>query len=152
MTKNNIQILLFVYGSMKKDFINHYRLQKEEFIGNAITTKEYVMYPSDMYLFPYVCENEERNNIIGELYNLINIDIQDVDIFESVPKAYYRKIINIECNNKIYKAFIYFRTSQDYNGMDTSISLKEWTKEFETTGVYNKRFLDSCQRECQEAV
>ena len=61
---------LFVYGSMKKDFINHNRLINERFIGNAITKNKYNMYPDSLYLFPYVIENENTHHIKGELYFL----------------------------------------------------------------------------------
>jgi gamma-glutamylcyclotransferase (GGCT)/AIG2-like uncharacterized protein YtfP len=143
MTTKTTPILLFVYGSMKNGFINHSILKDEKFIGNAVTINEYVMYPSNMYLFPYVCKNQKQFKIYGELFELINIDIKEIDIFERTPEMYYRQSIKVACNNKSYKAYIYFRTSSDNKGLDTAIPLNKWIKEFGDVGINNKKFLDS---------
>ena len=52
--------LLFVYGSMKKGFSNHFRLENEELLGTAFTKEKYNMYPSFTYKFPYGIENERK--------------------------------------------------------------------------------------------
>jgi len=144
-------VLLFVYGSMKKYFKNHYRLEKEKFIGQAVTVDDYAMYPSDMYMFPYVYENEKKNKINGELYKLINVNIEEIDIFEGSPVVYYRKNIKVICNNKIYEAFIYFRSGLNLTGIDTTLELKEWIKEIENVGIKYEEFLNAYIIAKQEA-
>jgi gamma-glutamylcyclotransferase (GGCT)/AIG2-like uncharacterized protein YtfP len=141
--KNNRKIYLFSYGSMKKGFRNHYRLENDNFIGEAITVKKYNMYPAESFNYPYGIEGENKWQLHGELYELNSCNIKEIDIFEGTPDYYYRKEIEVVCNNKTYTTFIYFRTSDNPTGMDKDISLWKWTKEFEFVGVKNEEFLEA---------
>ena len=98
--------LLFAYGSMKRGFRNHYRLENDKFIGQAKTKKKYCMFPAPSYNYPYGIEDDRRWQLKGELYELTNTPIETIDDFEGAPAYYYRKMIKVVCNNKDYDAYI----------------------------------------------
>ena len=137
------KIYLFSYGSMKQGFKNHIRLEEDEFIAKAKTVLKYNMYPAESFNYPYAIEKEQIWQLTGELYKLTKTDIKEIDLFEGVPSHYYPKEIEVICNDKIYKAFIYFRTDTNPIGMDTDIPLDTWSKEFEYVGKKNDEFLDA---------
>ena len=141
MDKN--EIYLFAYGSMRKDFRNHFRLEDDKFIGKAKTKNRYNMYPADSFNYPYGVETEHKWQLQGELFELTSTNIEEIDVFEGSPNYYYRKEIEVICNDKVYSCFIYFRTNSNPTGMDTEISLDEWTKEFEFVGKKNDEFLEA---------
>ena len=136
--------LLFVYGSMKRSFINHSRLEKEKFIGEAITKDKYNMYPSFTYRFPYAIEDEKKWQLKGELYKITTNDmINIIDVFEGVPVHYYRKVINVFCNEKEYKCYIYFRSEENPYSFDFDLPMSEWIEEFEVASLIQNDFLDA---------
>jgi len=140
---NNDSILLFTYGSMKKGFQNDSQLSSEIYLGNAQTLNEYTMHPASSFKFPYCIEDEAKYKIEGELYILNSIESLDrLDQFEGVPYHYYRKLIDIQYNGKIYQANVYFRSS-DYNqSYENKIHISNWTKEFEKCGELLGEFED----------
>lgn len=141
MKKN--KIYLFAYGSMKQGFKNHHRLINDSFIGEATTVEKYIMYPTVSYNFPYAVENIAKWNLIGELYELTSAKIEDIDVFEGTPSYYHRKEIEVVCNKKVYKAFIYFRTSTNPTSMDTEIEFNNWSIEFENVGKKYNEFTEA---------
>lgn len=132
--KINCNHLIFVYGSMKKSFINHFRLETAYFLGNAITKEKYAMYPSESYKFPYVLEEEKKFHIKGELYSICN-DLMDIlDIFEGHPVHYIRKTVNVVINDVILEANIYFRASSNPSAYDKTVLIDKWTTDLEYLG------------------
>lgn len=126
--------LLFVYGSMKKGFRNHFRMEKENFIGNAITKEKYSMYPDSNYSFPYAIKENQEFNLKGELYEIKNIGFSILDDFEGVPTYYQREIIPVICDDKEHNAYIYFRASSNKRDYEDDLLIDEWTKEYEHAG------------------
>ena len=92
------------------------------------------MYPDQSYIFPYVLKDENNFNIIGELYKIKESLMDEIDIFEGVPTFYFRDTIKVNCNSQIYKAYIYFRNSNNPNSYDEELPINEWIKEFEVCG------------------
>ena len=134
---------LFAYGSMKKEFQNHYRLIDEKLIGKAITKQKYNMYPAPSYNYPYGVENEPNHQLKGELYELTTPDIiKVIDDFEGAPYYYYRKLIEVIQNNQTYEVFIYFKSDTNPNNMEDDLPINEWTKEFEKAGKKLSEFME----------
>ncbi len=102
------QCMLFVYGSMKKSFMNHIRLESARYIGTALTQESYSMYPALSYKFPYVLEADKVHQIKGELYQVSDELLKIVDIFEGHPEYYVRKQIKVISNNKVIDSYIFF--------------------------------------------
>lgn len=136
------KIYLFSYGSMKRGFKNHYRLESDKFIGVATTIKKYNMYPANSFNYPYAIEKEKRVQLKGELYELTSTSLNTLDIFEGSPDYYYRKEIDVISESLQYRAFIYFRTSSNPTGMEVDIPLSEWTLDFEQVGIKQEEMLE----------
>lgn len=133
---------LFAYGSMKKGFNNHYRLEKDILIGEAITTHKYNIYPAPSFKYPYGIEKEKVWQIKGELYELNFTDIKVIDDFEGVPHYYYRKKIPVIVKDKKYRAFIYFKSDTSLSGYESDLSMNEWNKQWEKVGDKLSAYLD----------
>ncbi|WP_434581554.1 gamma-glutamylcyclotransferase [Sulfurimonas sp. NW15] len=141
MKKLEKEVFLFVYGSMKKNFRNHSRLENDCYIGNATTINMYNLHPANSFRYPYCIESEKIWAIYGELYKLTCTKIEDIDIYEGALDYYYRKKISVSCKEKNYNAFIYFKTNN--TGIEKDISLNKWTTKFEYVGEKNDEFLEA---------
>lgn len=100
--------LVFVYGSLKKGFGNHYWMEgvKGKFIGNGVTKEPKFKLYSFQDIYPAISFGNEK--ISGELYKVNNIGLRYLDYLEGYPSYYNRKKFLIECDGKTYKAFIYY--------------------------------------------
>lgn len=135
--------LLFAYGSMKRGFRNHYRLENDKFIGQAKTKKKYCMFPAPSYNYPYGIEDDRRWQLKGELYELTNTPIETIDEFEGSPVYYYRKMIKVVCNNKDYDAYIYFKSETNPNQIESDLPLDKWTLDFQEVGYKQDEMLQA---------
>jgi gamma-glutamylcyclotransferase (GGCT)/AIG2-like uncharacterized protein YtfP len=101
--------LLFVYGTLKRGFWNHYLLDREEFIGEAETKEKYAMYVSGI---PYVVKGEPVSRIKGEVYRVSSETLKLIDRLEGHPNWYRRELITVKVldrgKEREVKAFIYF--------------------------------------------
>ena len=123
---------LFVYGTLKQGFHNHYFLQdlEADFIGKATSTEKYTLY--NHWGLPYVrkpLEGEEGNIIKGEAYALNHL--LTIDALESHPIHYRRelKTFLVQNPNNTQQAitmpcFVYFEAKP--NDMNPEC-LEEWT-------------------------
>jgi gamma-glutamylcyclotransferase (GGCT)/AIG2-like uncharacterized protein YtfP len=97
-------ILIFVYGTLMKNFWNNYFLEDSEFLGEVQTVERYGLYIEG--LIPKL--NEEKNYVIyGELYNISKDTLQKIDSLEGNDDEdqgdYFRKIIQVSrVDGKIY--------------------------------------------------
>lgn len=98
---------LFVYGTLKREFSNHYFLRKAEFVGPARTVERYALYVDE---FPFVYPREKICPIIGELYDVDSATLSRLDALEGHPRLYRREMIEVERTNSgsVVKAWIYF--------------------------------------------
>jgi len=140
---------LFVYGSMKKNFLNHDRILKGNsiFISTATTVEHYMMFPDSQYLFPYLLElsNSESLQIKGELYNVPISYIEEViDIMEGCPDFYYRKKIKIfDDNLETHEAYIYFLNPLNKEiSYDDGFQLNEWEIKHQENGLKLNSFYE----------
>jgi gamma-glutamylaminecyclotransferase len=117
---------LFVYGSLKEGFHNHYKLVNYQKIGKAITSEKYCMYAESNNRFPYVIKEISKFNIKGELYKIDETLLKNIDIFEGTPIHYIREEITVLIKEKEYKAFIYFKNQNNEKLIMDTKELDEW--------------------------
>ena len=92
---------IFVYGSLKKGFSNHHRMENSEFICSTRTLEEFAMVDLDM--FPGVIKDKKVSCIQGEVYNLNTNTLEQIDIYEG--EWYSREDVELEAG---FTAQMYF--------------------------------------------
>ena len=100
---------LFVYGTLKKDFHNNYLLKESKFLKDVITDDKFPMF-MQWESFPYLKNENKGYRIKGELWEVDDEKIKELDYFEGVPDLYYRDTLKIDAKD----VFVYFMT-EDVN-------------------------------------
>ncbi len=93
-------MLIFVYGSLRKGFINNFLLKNQNYLGEFITKKEYHLFGPKSLLFPYLVEsqinNQKQVNIYGEVYEIDETTLKKIDDYTNNPDFYLRKSIKVK--------------------------------------------------------
>lgn len=84
--------VVFVYGTLKKNFSNHTLLVKSHFLGSAHTAEKYALYVTAI---PFVIKDEPISHIHGELYEVCDSTLARLDYFEGHPDHYMREQIKV---------------------------------------------------------
>lgn len=93
---------VFVYGTLKKDQPNYYRLfdasnGKSEFLGTAITVDKFPLVIAGVYNVPYLLNIPGTGNRVhGEIYKVDEQMLKFLDDFEGVPVHYQRIVTKLE--------------------------------------------------------
>lgn len=82
--------LVFVYGTLRRDQVNHHLLQGARYLGHHITGPYYKML--DLGAYPGVVKGG-RIRIQGEVYEVGSRDRVRLDLLEGYPVAYSRELI-----------------------------------------------------------
>lgn len=97
---------LFVYGTLKRNFHNHYLLKTSQYLGTGHTKNKYAMYATSI---PFVVKSEQVSNIYGELYVVNDKTLKQLDRLEGHPTWYCREEIQIITEAKqTINAWLYF--------------------------------------------
>ncbi|NPE27940.1 gamma-glutamylcyclotransferase [Methanococcoides sp. SA1] len=72
--------LLFVYGTLKRGYVNHHLLERSTFVLETCTEKKFQIL--DMGDFPAVVKDVPVSTIDGELFNVDDGTLSDIDAFE----------------------------------------------------------------------
>jgi gamma-glutamylcyclotransferase (GGCT)/AIG2-like uncharacterized protein YtfP len=86
---NEMQHLIFVYGTLKQGEPNHYLLAGSELLGVYETPPVYTLYD----LGTYAGLVEGNNTILGEVYRIDDEVLAKLDVFEDVLIEYRRETI-----------------------------------------------------------
>jgi gamma-glutamylaminecyclotransferase len=81
---------VFVYGTLKSGFRNHYLLEGCEFFGNAVTISTYKMIENG---FPVIMPDSEGKPLAGEIYIVDDAVLARLDQLEREGSSYDRKLI-----------------------------------------------------------
>jgi len=119
---------IFIYGTLKSNHYNNYVLKKynPNYLGKVQTLNKYPMFKT-YYPFPYIQNDKGIGEyIIGELYEIDDKYIKNIDDFEGVPDLYYKEKIKIKYlkSNKIENVYIYFKTKKE------NLTYMKFLKEF----------------------
>ena len=100
------KINMFVYGTLMQGLGNHKVLGNSRFISKAKTKGLYALFALGI---PYVTKSVNKDRIHGEVYEVNETDLVNVDRLEGHPRFYKREQIDIELENgDIIEAWIYF--------------------------------------------
>ena len=82
---------VFVYGTLKSGFPNHYLLEGCEFVGAAATVPTYKMIENG---FPVIMPDPEGTPLAGEIYTVDVDTLARLDEQEREGTSYDRKLID----------------------------------------------------------
>jgi gamma-glutamylcyclotransferase (GGCT)/AIG2-like uncharacterized protein YtfP len=120
--------LVFVYGSLKRNFDNHYIIEKAKYKCEAKTLKRFDMFKEDCANYPYLLKRTTTKsyNVKGELYEISRNDIlNELDKFEDAPNYYERRTIKVKIySGEIKKADAYFM--KEHKIPKNKEPLEEW--------------------------
>jgi gamma-glutamylcyclotransferase (GGCT)/AIG2-like uncharacterized protein YtfP len=111
------QHLLFVYGTLKRNFQWHSKYMSEcEFVGAGITMDRIALVVGDSGV-PYclVSGNGSEKRIVGEVYRVSEEELEGMDANEGVEKGHYirRKVaVSVTGNPGLKDAWIYQKNSE----------------------------------------
>ncbi|XP_071549996.1 putative gamma-glutamylcyclotransferase CG2811 isoform X2 [Panulirus ornatus] len=97
--------LVFVYGTLKQKEPNHNWLTnkdhgKSHFIGSATSVEKNLLVIASRYNIPYVLDAAGKGeHIQGEVYEVDDKMLANLDILESHPKYYERKMTKIRMDD-----------------------------------------------------
>jgi gamma-glutamylaminecyclotransferase len=107
-------VFVFVYGTLKRGFHNHYLLADTEFIGKGVTlTKFHVRCCG----FPVVFTAPAIAFVQGEVYNVTNKHtLAALDRLEGVPHMYTRErvLVDVPSRGQQFDASIYIGNSRNW--------------------------------------
>ena len=83
---------VFVYGSLRRGQGNHAVLAGATFLGTARIAPEFTLY--DLGPFPALVL-DGRRAVVGEIYEVDEMLLQQLDRFEGCPRLYQRQLIRL---------------------------------------------------------
>lgn len=107
----NSDQLLFVYGTLKRNFHwNQKFLYEAEFVGVATTMECYPLVFGDCNV-PYMLrEKGTGKQVKGEVWRVSADSLLGMDDYEGVNKGYYsREFITVSCNDTSMETNVYFK-------------------------------------------
>ncbi|MES9970712.1 MAG: gamma-glutamylcyclotransferase family protein [Candidatus Thiodiazotropha sp.] len=81
---------VFVYGTLRRNEVNHYLLDGARYCGTCLTPPQYKML--DLGAYPGVVKRGDTS-IEGEVYEVGAQQMADLDRLEGYPHAYGREVI-----------------------------------------------------------
>ena len=122
---------VFVYGTLKSGFGNHYLLKGCAFIGHAATVPTYKMIENG---FPVVMPDPDGKPLAGEIYTVDDETLAQLDQLEREGSSYDRKLINVTLSlasgeRLPTKAFIYVGREDRFGKAFARVPLYETVNE-----------------------
>ena len=122
-------MLLFIYGTLKAGCKNSSVITSlnSNFINATETTLPYPMFDLGDG-FPYLQDNPgEGKSISGEVWDVPEQEIDQLDRFEGVPTLYKKGTIDIHLNGETETVMCYFKTEEI--SLDGINFLDNWVEE-----------------------
>jgi len=110
---------VFVYGTLKRGHSNSILLANATFLGECATSPEYTMYSYGA--FPAVV-NHGNTPVKGEVYEVNQEVMEDLDRLEGHPRWYVREIIKTPFGD----AWIYLMPEHRLENGAEVVELGEW--------------------------
>jgi gamma-glutamylcyclotransferase (GGCT)/AIG2-like uncharacterized protein YtfP len=89
-------LIIFVYGTLKKNCIANYLLHESTFLGTGITKPEYQLYSCGSYPALVESEGDAGIQVEGELYRITDQQKNNLHTYEGVQHGLYSfKKINL---------------------------------------------------------
>lgn len=102
-------VLVFVYGSLLKDEVNHYMMKNYPCLAENVWIYGRLFDARLEYPFLII---DDHKKVLGELYEVPVIDVPILDEFEDynpigTNNLYERKVVTVHKEDKTWEAFVY---------------------------------------------
>lgn len=116
---------VFVYGTLKEGYYNHDRhLGKATKLYDA-TTKLKMAMIGDGWAFPFLLGNHPKGyHIKGEVYEVTDAELAQLDILEGVPHMYNKRVIAVE-DDKFLTHYVTCYVKSSFDSSDYSNTFLE---------------------------
>lgn len=95
----------FVYGTLKKGYVNHRLLEKSQFVGNG-EIKGFSIY--DLGPYPAIVDSKDAGEVVaGELYEIDEKTLVMLDRLEGEGFLYKRRQVNVLVGESELDAYVY---------------------------------------------
>lgn len=97
VSRNMLWKHVFVYGTLKRGQPNHHWLTREEngvarFLGTGATVRQFPLVIGTRYNIPFLLDRcGLGHNVHGEVYEIDDSMLQNLDILEDYPEFYDRE-------------------------------------------------------------
>lgn len=106
-----MDILVFVYGTLRQGYNNHHLLSDARFFGRGQTIHAYAMYAADV---PFVTAAQPVSRITGEVYAVNERQLQALDALEEHPHWYCREQVAVALETgEICHCWLYFNATPE---------------------------------------
>jgi gamma-glutamylaminecyclotransferase len=100
--------VLFLYGTLKRGQKNHRLLAAQRFVGDAATEPRYRLY--DLGQYPgMVADTANGLAVAGELWEVDDGCLAELDEFEGVPELYVRQRVALQGTAGPVESYLYNR-------------------------------------------
>lgn len=100
--------VLFVYGTLKRGHAAHDLLAGQRFLGPAVTAPRYRLV--DLGPYPGLVHDEVSGLAVsGELWEVTDEQLNELDVFEGCPTLYRRDAVEIIGAGRPVEAYFYAR-------------------------------------------
>ena len=101
----NDPLLLFVYGTLKRDKKNHYALANAHYLNESCTSPDYLLV--DLGPYPGMVEKpQEGFSVQGELFEIPYSLLLELDKIEGSPYLFNLELITLADGSKAF-AYLY---------------------------------------------
>eukprot|EP00178_Gracilaria_changii_P024800 TRINITY_DN750_c0_g1_i1.p1 TRINITY_DN750_c0_g1~~TRINITY_DN750_c0_g1_i1.p1 ORF type:complete len:247 (+),score=62.31 TRINITY_DN750_c0_g1_i1:44-742(+) len=104
---------VFVYGTLKRGFANHYLMQRATYVGDFRTHTRFPLVVGGKYNSPYLLDMPSSGSRVkGELYVVDDAVLSDLDHLENVGVNYCRAVTAVTCcadRSFSIDAFVYLK-------------------------------------------
>jgi gamma-glutamylcyclotransferase (GGCT)/AIG2-like uncharacterized protein YtfP len=98
--------LICVYGTLKKTYHNNRLLEGQTFVQDCVTAPHYRLYDCGWY--PCLVEDNSKGYPVkGEIWQVDEGTLWNLDRLEGVPYLYQRKAINLSNFDQPVEAYFY---------------------------------------------
>jgi gamma-glutamylaminecyclotransferase len=109
---------VFVYGSLRKGLQNHSKLVDATYKGVYQTVDPYTMIGLKSKAYPYVIakpihESVEAVPITGEVYEVSDTLLAELDRLEGHPTQYKRTLVEVRSTSKTLLAYMYILENEE---------------------------------------
>jgi len=102
-----VPTVLFVYGTLKSGHAAHDLLADQHYLGLAVTAPRYRLV--DLGPYPGLVLDEENGlPVTGELWEVTDERVKELDIFEGCPRLYRRESVEVAGAGPV-EAYFYAR-------------------------------------------